>query len=381
MRTLLINLSNIKSGGALQVTSSYLDELLISKESIEYFDTTILVSNPVSKLSSIKKLSKSSKLKILKNENNFVKQFSLKYFNFIKSFDVVFNLFGPHFYFLKHRRQYVISGFAQAWILFPKNNVYKEFVFYKKWLYTLKYKILKFYFSFSDSFVVEHENIKKELQKIYPKTPIHIATNSINQHFVKNKIPIKKKLRKSNEIIKIGVMGDSYPHKNLKMLIALSKQLKSRGVNFRFFLTLTEDEFKSYNFNLLDGIYNHGKIAIQDCYSFYNMIDLVFFPSNLECFSATILESLYMEKPLICSDYEFNRAIAMEYAYYFEPNNVTSAADLIENVIVNYNSIVTSNKIIEAKKLVLEKFNFSIRFNSYSKILKSINEKVINQGN
>lgn len=378
MKTLLINLSNIKTGGALQVASSFLEELITSKQSLEFFDTTILVSNSVSNLSIRKKLFKSSKFKILENENNFFKQFSIKYVNFINSFDVVFNLFGPHFYCFKHKRQYVISGFAQAWILFPYNETYHEFGFIKKRFYTLKYKILNFYFSKSDSFVVEHENIREELRKTYPNKPIHIATNSINQVFVLNQNSIKKKLKKSNDIFKIGVIGDNYPHKNLKILTDLSKELKSRNINFDFTLTLTDNDFKSYKFSNFKEFHNLGKLSIEECFDFYNSIDIVFFPSNLECFSATILESLYMGKPLICSDYIFNRAIANEYAYYFEPNSIISAANLIENVMVNYESIVSSHKISEARELVLNSFNFSTRFNSYFKILKSIYESTSN---
>lgn len=374
MKTLLINLSNIKTGGALQVASSFLEELIISKQRTEFFDITILISNSVSNLSITKELYKSLKFKILKNENNFLKQFSLNYIKFISSFDVIFNLFGPHFYFLNHKRQYVISGFAQAWILFPNNTTYHEFGLFKKLYYTLKYKILNYYFSKSNSFIVEHENVKKELHKIYPNKPIHIATNSINQVFVLNQDLIKKKSKKSEEIFKIGVIGDNYPHKNLKILTDLSEELKSRKINFEFKLTLTDNDFKSYKFNNFKEFHNLGKLSLEDCFDFYNSIDIVFFPSNLECFSATILESLYMGKPLICSDYIFNKAIANEFAYYFEPNSIISAANLIENVMVNYESIISSHKISKARELVLDRFNFSIRFNSYCKILKNIHE-------
>ena len=65
VKTLLINLSNIKTGGALQVASSFLEELIASKQSLEFFDTTILISNSVSNLSITKKLFKSAKFKIL----------------------------------------------------------------------------------------------------------------------------------------------------------------------------------------------------------------------------------------------------------------------------------------------------------------------------
>ena len=77
MKTLLINLSNIKTGGALQVASSFLEELITSKQSLEFFDTTIIVSNSVSNLSITKKYLNLQNLKYLKMKITFQNNFLL----------------------------------------------------------------------------------------------------------------------------------------------------------------------------------------------------------------------------------------------------------------------------------------------------------------
>ena len=52
-----------------------------------------------------------------------------------------------------------------------------------------------------------------------------------------------------------------------------------------------------------------GELSINQCPDFYNNMDMIFFPSNLECFSATPLEALYMKKSIVCSDLPFNKNI------------------------------------------------------------------------
>ena len=369
MKTLLINLSNIKTGGALQVASSFLEELKVSKQSLKVFNTTILISSSVSNLSITKKLIKSSEVKIIENENNFFKQFSLKYIKLISSFDIVFNLFGPHLYCIKHKRQCVISGFAQAWILFPKNSTYQEFGFIKKGFYTLKYKTLSLYFSLSDSFFVEHEYLKSKLENLYPGKTVYVARNSINQVFEKSNTILNNRIINSSYIFRIGVICDNYPHKNLKIIPSIIAELNRMKVKFNFVLTLNKDEYDNTGFNLITQVKNYGKISIEECISFYNSVDIVFQPSNLECFSASIIEALFMRKPLVCANYIFNKEIVKEHALYFTPNCPKSASEKIAFVINNYNKLASKKFTDKGKFFVSKNYNHSNRFKSYLNIL------------
>ena len=63
--------------------------------------------------------------------------------------------------------------------------------------------------------------------------------------------------------------------------------------------------------------------------SFYNQMDIIFFPSNLECFSATPIESLFMQKKIVCSNYFFNKYYNSNLIEYFEPNDSDDAAKKI----------------------------------------------------
>ena len=66
-----------------------------------------------------------------------------------------------------------------------------------------------------------------------------------------------------------------------------------------------------------------------ECPSFYEQIDGVVFPSLLECFSATPLEAMVMNKPLFASDRGFVRDVCGSHAMYFNPLDANNIADHI----------------------------------------------------
>ena len=63
-----------------------------------------------------------------------------------------------------------------------------------------------------------------------------------------------------------------------------------------------------------------GELSINQCPDFYTKMDMIFFLSNLECFSATPIEALYMNRNIVCSNLPFNKNIIGKFGVYFEPN-------------------------------------------------------------
>src|SRR5690625_1180698 len=62
---------------------------------------------------------------------------------------------------------------------------------------------------------------------------------------------------------------------------------------------------------------------------------MMFMPSLLECFSASYVEAMAMEKPILTSDLPFARAVCKEAAIYFDPMNPVDITDKIQNLIKN----------------------------------------------
>lgn len=316
---MIYNFSNIKAGGGIQVSLSFLN--FLSKLNSNSNDILLLSRRLNSSIHKTKINLSSYKIVIVKNLIH-----KILFLTFHKQ-DKVFTIFGPTYAF-KRKGVKWINGFAQAWILFPRNEVYKEFSLVKRYLLRLKFKIQEFLFSNSDVLIVEHEKIKDLLENIFPKKEIIIAYNSVNEVF-KNK-KLWNKIDIESKKIKIGILGNSYIHKNLKILPKVkNKLIKDYGLDSDFYVTLNKSEMNKMNKEFKRSVKSLGEISIYKCPNFYIQMDLIFFPSNLECFSATPIESIFMQKKIVCSDYFFNRYFTSEFIDYFEPNDANDAAKKI----------------------------------------------------
>ena len=133
--------------------------------------------------------------------------------------------------------------------------------------------------------------------------------------------------------LKLGFLGRNYPHKNVRIFPDIVRELKELfRLRARFYVTFTEKEWAECSEDFRSCAYNVGVLTAAQCPSFYRSLDAVVFPSLLECFSATPLEAMAMEKPLFASERQFNRNICADHAYYFDPLNPKSAAEQIARV-------------------------------------------------
>ena len=345
---MIYNFSNIKAGGGIQVSLSFL--YYLSKLKSPHNDTIILSKKL--NLEIDRQEIDLSKFKILIVKNFFHKIINLTFHNH----NIVYTIFGPTYGF-KGRNVKWVNGFAQAWILFPNNKVYSEIGFIKRHFLKLKFKIQKKLFSKSDTFVVEHKKIKNLLEKTYPKKNIIVANNSINEVFKNNKL--WREINVDSSKIKIGIMGNSYVHKNLKILPFVKRILSTKyNIDADFFVTLTEYEMKKMSNHFRQNINSLGRLSIYQCPNFYLKMDIIFFPSNLECFSATPIESIYMKKKIVCSNYFFNKYYESSLIRFFEPNNPEDAALQINLHLKNKIFQYQDDELIN----LMKKFNPKKRF-------------------
>ena len=361
MKKITLNFSNIKTGGAKQVALSFLVEL--KKKDIDKFN--ILVTKEVNdELASIN-FKFINKLKIYNSSIfNFI-NFSL--IPEIKNAEIVFTLFGPFYAFARAK---TLTGFAQPWILYPNNLVNKDWGFLKKLMLRLKYNTQLLFFKRDSALVVESDVAKNILIKKLNFKSVNVVNNSINTLFL-SQIPSVKEVQKE---FKIGVIGRNYPHKNLKILPRI---LDILNVKFEskvaFYVTLTNEEFKSMNSSFQKKIINYGSLKVSECPKFYDEMDLIFFPSLLEVFSATPLESLYMKKPLVCSDLSFNKGFLEDFVFYAKPNDVIDSAKVLIEVLelLKSNDQSLINKLNLGSEYVKNNFQPSYRAKAYLKIIDS----------
>ncbi len=361
MKETTLNFSNIRSGGAKQVALSFLMEINI--EQINNYN--ILVSQEIYEELELMNFKFLNSL-IIFNSSIF-KLLSFSLIPQIKNAKLIFTLFGPLYAFTPAKK---ITGFAQSWILIPNNLASKKLPFFIRQLFKFKFFIQLLFFKKDDVLIVETERGKKILTDKLKFKSVYVVGNTLNSCFV-NVIP---EIKSPGSNIKIGVIGKNYPHKNLSILpYVLDELCNEYNFNGTFYVTLTCEEFKSMSPFFKEKIHNYGSLRVSECPIFYNEMDLIFFPSLLELFSATPLESLFMKKPFVCSDLDFNKGFLESFVFYAKPNDPEDSAKVIIEVLelIRTNNPSLINRLNLGSEYIKQNFQPSNRAKAYLEIINS----------
>ena len=323
MKKILINASNLHNGGGVQVATSFLLELseLDFDLGCEIF---LYVSSIVDE--NLKSTGfKSSKFKNYRILNIFgIRALDPRIAKNFSGFDLTFTIFGP-LYLPKKIPNHII-GFAQLWILEPKNEISEKLRIFKRVSLQLKYLIQWVFFKISCArLIVEIDHVKRKLVdfKKFPEDRVDVVFNCVSPIYREEAKWLKidsLKLRDFSGVIRLGYVSRAYPHKNLEVLFDVAKNLKKiTKLNFEFFVTLNEDEWAKFSPDFRSEIKNIGPLNVAQCPTFYQSMDGVVFTSLLECFSATPLEAMIMRRPLFASDRDFVRDCCADHAIYINP--------------------------------------------------------------
>jgi|APSaa5957512535_1039671.scaffolds.fasta_scaffold76358_2 hypothetical protein len=323
---ILINASNLHYGGAVQVATSFLNELtyLDSKKynlivSREVHNELIIMNSNLDAFHSYMVYDVSGVKALL----------DYKFTKIISNYKTVFTVFGPLYSWRKPKTS--IVGFAQPWIIYENNEIYESYRFFHKVVVRVKYSIQKYFYFRSDKLIVELDHVKEKLSKLSKKTESIVINNCISSIYSNSKqwLPINY-VRTDQSVVLLGIVTRDYPHKNLNILPDVAEILKhTYKFNVKFLVTLTSKEWLKKDDRFRAYVDNVGSISIAQCPSFYNLLDGVIFPSLLECFSATPIEAMIMKKPVFASERLFVRQACEDFVNYFDPIDPDSIAKSI----------------------------------------------------
>lgn len=248
----------------------------------------------------------------------------------MQDFSVVFTIFGPLYVWWLPSQ--CITGFAQAWIIYPNTEINPSENLSKRLVSRLKFKLQSIFFSRSDQLIVELDHVKEGLlnKGVGSQTSIHVVRNCVSSLYIDRNGWQEVALYDDEADIKLGFVGRNYVHKNTGIFPTLIDILQVKhGIKASIYVTFTDEEWCACDASFRSSVINVGPLSVAQCPTFYSRMDGVIFPSLLECFSATPLEAMAMEKPLFASDRPFNRDICLGYAHYFDPLSAASAAQAI----------------------------------------------------
>lgn len=342
---ILINASNLHSGGGVQVASSFINDLpAISNSIIKYFD--ISVSSEVDKNinQSTKSFFKNYKVQNIFGIKNYKKNIDL-----FDAYDLVFTVFGPCYHPIKGIN---LVGFAQAWIIYPNNECYILLSNLEKLKFKIKFFLQKYFFKKSDFCIVELEHVKQGLidQNIFEEDNIEVVYNTVSNLYFHPEQWEDVSINNSNKF-KIGLISRDYFHKNTNILPKIKDILRDKyNQEIDFYVTFSEDEWgkKTKDFQLK--VNNVGPLKVSECPYFYEKMDAVIFPSLLESFSATPLEAMIMRKPLFASNRSFIKDVCADFAFYFEPTDPECGAAVINDFIKKSNALELDIRLTAAQK-------------------------------
>lgn len=375
---IIINTSNLYSGGGLQVALSFINEL---KGLFFHHEYHIFMSLSVSEQIDIKSFQDNFKFYIIERSPSSLKtrlQVVSKMSKLEKEIkpEIVFSVFGPSYW--RPKAPHII-GFADGWLYNPTSVAYEKVSFIKKF----KIRLLNIYKSYylkhdADYFVLETKDAKSKFVNILKlnANKVFVVGNTYSSVFnddvyrnEENEFYIKLPIKKENEF-RFMYIAHNHPAKNLNIINDVYKYLKNKNITF----VLTIDEV-SYNILFKDKKYiiNVGPIKQKSCPSIYKQCDALFAPTLLETFSAAYPESMKMNIPILTSNYSFATTICEEAALYFNPLNPEDIANKI-NLLIKDSSL--REKLISNGHKQLKKYEIAkSRAKKYIELCEKIVKK------
>lgn len=252
--------------------------------------------------------------------------------------DVVYSITAPSYFSFKAIE---VMRFTNPWVTHPNKyswSMYDCKQKIKQWLYCQNQKRLM---KSAYAFITQTETTKKGIMLITGKPSERVCVvNNVLPGIFKNMdtTPIKE-----DDWINVACVGNPVPHKNFDILPKVIEELDKLGIsNVRFHTTIPLDSpmIEKVITPLLqngfqDRIINHGRITQTELGEMYRRCQFCFLPTLLEVFSASTVEAMYFNLPIIATDFPFNTEVLADACLYYEPKNAKDAANQLAKMIAD----------------------------------------------
>ncbi len=366
----LINASNLKQGGGIQVTQSICGQLCKYKKHhfivvlSTYVDDSLIEFGENVKV--VKYNVQNTLLTLLFGRDNYLDALVKA-----EKIDAVLTVFGPSRWRPKVTH---LCGFARAQLLigsqFKVNNSWwselKQKLIFRIWTWSFKKS--------SNIFYTENSFISDMLPGLLGRNiKVYTVTNYYNQVFDQ---PQKwKKTIKLTDFEGTTCLSVSthYPHKNFEILIDVVKYLQQVHPDFkvRFVLTFDRQEMLVPE-TIKNAFVFIGKVGVEECPYLYEQCDIMFMPTLMECFTATYPEAMRMEVPIVTTDLEFANGLCGDAACYYSAVDAVAAAEAIYKVAME--KAYANQLVANGKKQLLKYDNYEQRSEKLVKILEEISK-------
>ncbi len=367
---IIVNTTNLKKGGGLQVAISFIYEC----RNFTQHEYHVFLSPQMNALIDQSLFCKNFSFYNFDNPSRFILfDKTIKMLNETEQKiapDCVFSVFGPTYWKPKSKH---VMGFANGLYLYSDLPYMQNMQGLEKF----KFNLIKFYHKYllnnnADIYVLQTQDMKKRFSKFInkPIDSMSVISSKYDSVFEKeikelNLLPSKDK----NEFWFVTISA-YYPSKNLEIINELVKIIKEKKLNIKFVLTFPHEIIKDKFEKSKEYIINLGPVKLEECPYIYSKADALFLPTLVESFTASYPEAMIMKKPILTSNYSFATTVCQDAALYFNPYDVN---DIIQNMI-----LISSNEklcaqmvaqgLVEVEKLPSSKD----RAEEYLKLCKKV---------
>lgn len=337
--SVLVDASNLHSGGGVQVASSFIEELARLQRLQEFQQRFPWLTNVVIEVSRevganlpsevmparVREVAPKSNIKRLIGRDT--KD---------SGYDVAFTVFGPAYGKPRARRS--IVGCADVVSFYGSTHLERPLDRLKM---GLRGYLVRASFTRADLLVVETEVMEARVLRRLGLSADRVAvvsntTHSIFDDRARWKRPILKLGDRVSSELRFAYVTRAYPHKNLDFLGEVHEPLqKLLGKAVKWVVTLNNHEWAARTDKFRESSVNLGPVPIDSVPPLYEQCDGLIFPSLLESFSASPLEAMKMGIPVFASDRDFIRATCGDAVSYFDPLDPVQAALSISTALTD----------------------------------------------
>lgn len=225
-------------------------------------------------------------------------------------------------------------------------------------------------------FITQTETTKQGILRItgLPENHVCVVNNvlpSVFKHM--DNTPIVE-----DDFINIACVGNPVPHKNFDILPDVLIELKRLGIeNVRFHTTIPFDhplnnKLKKHlnELGMMKNWKNYGRISQKELGAMYQRCQLCYLPTLLEVFSASTVEAMYFNLPIVSTNFSFNTEVLADSSLYYEPKNAKAAAQQLAKLIADK---ALQEDMKEKMKIQLAKYgDYDKHFNAIKAFLLEV---------
>jgi len=329
---ILINASNLKAGGGLQVADSICRELYkFTEHKFTVVLSTFLrdTQRSIDGFPNVDTYTydiKNSLTTIICGRDRYLDNLVAE-----KGINAVLTIFGPSRWNPKVPH---LSGFAISQILVPESPYFRvlrktdriKFGIYN-WFLEIAFKRSGKYFYTENPFISER------LKMLFPSKTVYTVTNYYNQVFDRPSQWREVKLPPFDGVTLLTI-ATPYIHKNVTIAASTARLLRKKhpDFRFRFVFSFNKEDFHADIKDIEDNFLFVGRVDISECPSLYMQCDIVFVPTLIECFTAAYPEAMRMRKPIVTTDLEFAHGLCGDAADYYSALDSQDCANAIYRV-------------------------------------------------